>query len=100
MITIIIRLLLLVSLHATIDRHHVTTLVWTQPRAAQLCIYDQVLLFCGFYGPGAHVERLGTVGPLVAHVQAGDVLTLREVGGASQQVKVGVPVQRLPIVRR
>lgn len=100
MITILIRLLLLASLHATIDRHHVTTLAWTQPRAAQLCIYDEVLLFCRFYGPGPHRERLGTIGPLVAHVQVGDVLTLREVGGASQRVRVEVPVQRLPIVRR
>lgn len=100
MITILIRVLLLASLHAQIDSHHVTTLAWTQPRAAQLCVYDQVLLFCGFYGPGPHAEKLGTVGPLVAHVLPGDVLTLREVGGASQRVKVGVSAQRLPIVRR
>lgn len=96
------RLLLILALAATIDGRGVTTLSWTQPHAAQVCIYDRVLLFCGQHGVGAQTVRLGVRGPLTEHVVAGDTLTLREVGGGEARVRVGqrwdvwMPLMRKP----
>lgn len=73
---------------ATIDGRGVTTLTWTQGRAAQVCFYQERLLFCGAYGAGQNSVRLGTRGPLTGHVKSGDVLTLREVGGGEVRVRV------------
>lgn len=73
---------------AIIDGRGVTTLSWQQPSAAQVCIYDEVLLFCAQYGTGPQRVVLGRCGPCVAHVRAGDTLVLREVGGASVRVQV------------
>lgn len=99
MITIRTVLALLLALHASLSGN-VTTLQWQQPRPAQLCFYGRALLFCDSYPAGPHAIQLGTCAPCVEHIHSGDVITVREVGGAAQRVRVGREAVRLPLLRR
>jgi hypothetical protein len=69
--------IIITGLHATINSHHVTTVAWNQTQKAFVCIYnDHTLLFCKDFTAGSNTVNLGTQGPLVSHVEAGNKLTL------------------------